>query len=336
MNSILYILTSPKPAFEGTDAVFQEIAALRRSVNGDSINIFPLKKPSSFFPRFLYGWHNLRELQRKEQAVEINHLYAPQLYHYPILKSLKKKVIYTVIASLRGQKQPKKIPSIAEIVISNTRDEAILKNWGISNYSIIRPGLNLDNFSPHYLSFQKELVLLMASAPWESRQFETKGVDMLLQSLKSLPFLKIVFLWRGFLEQEMLERIQFHGVKNQVELINERVDVNAILQKIHGTILLAKTPDLVKAYPHSLIESLTTNKPVIISQAIPMADYVDKNQCGLVLEQFHLENLIKTIEKFAQYYSHLVQQTQKTPKDDFSEQRMVKEYLQVYEKVLQS
>ena len=336
MNTILYILTSPQPILEGTDAVFQEVANLQQATKGNSINIFPLKKPNSFFPRFLYGWHKLKELKRKEEGVQLNHIYAPQLYNYPILKKLRKKVVYSVIASLKGQKRFKKPSYIAHIIISNPRDEVVLKNWGINNYSIIRPGLKLEGFSPHYQAFQKELILLMASSPWESRQFKTKGVDLLLQSLKALPFLKIIFLWRGFLEQEMLQRIKYYGVEQQIELINKRVNVHTILQKVHGAVLLAATPELVKAYPHSLIETLNVNKPIIISQTIPMADYVFKNNCGLVLEQLSLEELILTIEKFAKNYHFLVQQTQKIPKDDFSEKRMVKEYLEVYHKVLAS
>ena len=48
--SVLYLLTSPTPVIEGTDAVFQEVEALRASVGGETLNLNPRKKPGAFFP----------------------------------------------------------------------------------------------------------------------------------------------------------------------------------------------------------------------------------------------------------------------------------------------
>ena len=60
--SVLYLLTSPKPAIEGTDAVLQEVEALGASVGGKMLNLNPRKMPGAFFPQWLFGFHALPSL----------------------------------------------------------------------------------------------------------------------------------------------------------------------------------------------------------------------------------------------------------------------------------
>lgn len=331
--SIQFLLTSPKPAIEGTDAVYQEIQAIQKLAGGTMTNLFPLSQPNSFFPRFLYGWHQRNTLKKQEQQTQINHIYAPVLYYFPILKQLKNPLIYTVIASLKGRKKPsniKALQQIAQIIVSNSRDYNILSDWGFKNHHLIRPGIATQDFQSHTLALQKELVLLMASAPWEAAQFHSKGVDLLLKALQQRPYLKMIFLWRGFLYEEMQAKIKAYQVESQVQIINKKVKVNDILKEVHGTVLLAKTPQLVKAYPHSLIESIVSGKPVIIGNEIPMADDIQEKKCGLVVKDFAIDHFLEQLDVFYENYESLATVCRKLNATDFSEKRMVQEYLQVY------
>lgn len=334
--SIQFLLTSPKPAIEGTDAVFQEIQAIQTAVDGTMTNLFPLQQPNSLFPRFLYGWHQWNTLKQQEQHTRVNHLYAPVLYYFPILKQLKNPLIYTVIASLKGRKKPSQIKALqqlSQIVVSNTRDYQILSDWGFHNHSLIRPGIATQYFQTHALPLQKEMVLLMASAPWEAAQFHSKGVDLLLEALQQRPFIKIIFLWRGFLYEEMLAKIKTYKVESQVHIINEKVQVNDILKQVHATVLLAETPQLVKAYPHSLIESIICGKPVLIGNEIPMADYVAERHCGLVIKNFTIHHLLEQLDFLYKNYAPFAAACQQLGTVDFSEKRMVEEYMKVYKTV---
>lgn len=55
--SVLYLLTVPPPAIEGTEATLQEVSALQSAFAGKSVNLFPLKHPSGLLPKWLYGLH---------------------------------------------------------------------------------------------------------------------------------------------------------------------------------------------------------------------------------------------------------------------------------------
>lgn len=333
---IQYLLTSPQPAIEGTDAVYQEIKAIQQKVGGVQTNLFPLPRPNSIFPRFLYGWHQWNQLKNREKSTQINHLYAPTLYHFPILKQLRNPLIYTIIASLKDRKLPAQahaLQQFAQIIVSNRRDQAILNDWGFQNHSIIRPGITTAHFQAHRLPVRQQFKVLMASAPWELAQFDTKGVDLLLRALQQRPFLHLTFLWRGFLYKEMLTKIKDYQVESQVQLINKKAVVADVLKTVHTTVLIAKTPELVKAYPHSLLESILSGKPVIIGNEIPMADDVEERQCGVVVEDFNLVSLLKQMDALHKNYEYYAQACRTLDRAEFSAQRMVVQYMDIYDKI---
>ena len=331
--SILYLLTSPEPVISGTDAAFQEVQALQSACNGKRINLFPLQKPNSLVPKTVYGWHRIKALREQESHFKINHIFAPTLHYFPVFHCLKNPIVYTVVASVQGQRKPvniNRLKGLHRIVVSNERDRQVLKNWEIHNYSVIHPGVDISEICPFPLPLKKELTLLMASAPWEKAQFNSKGIDLLLEAAANLPFLKLIFLWRGLLFEEIQKKIKYYGVAQKVELINQKVNVNEVLKRVHATILLAKHTYLVKAFPHSLIESLVAGKPVIVSTTIPMADYVEKNGCGIVVDGLQMASLIESIESLMSQYQNLTDHARSCSGKDFSLGRMLEQYRELY------
>ena len=332
--SILYLLTFPEPAIQGTDAVWQDVETLQTTFGGASINLFPFKKPRSFLPMPLYGLHRIKSIRSQENnQLMLNHIFVPTLHYLPVFYFMKNPIVYTVAASLQKQRKPlniHRLNNLHRIVISNERDRQVLESWGINNYSIITPGVDTSGFSSHPLPLKKELILLMASAPWDKAQFSSKGIDLLLETVAKLPFLKLILVWRGLLYEELLEKIGYHGVIQKVEVINKKVNVNDFLKKAHATILLAKHPKLVKSFPHSLIESLAAGKPVIVSKTIPMADYVREHSCGVVVEDLRLESLTDSIESLMNQYQSLSDHANRIRAQDFSLVQMVDQYRILY------
>ncbi len=327
------MLTSPEPVMEGTDAVFQEVAILRAAFNGDALNLFPLRKPSSRFPRQLYGLHKIPVIRRHERRCTLNHLYFPSLYMFPVLRLFRNPIVYTVAASLDGHRKPagiERLNTLHRIVVSNERDAAVLESWGISNYAIIPPGIATQDLVPDSLELDGELTLLMASAPWETQQFDLKGIDVLLEAVARLPFLKLILLWRGLLFENLVERVEQRGISGRVEIINRRVKVDDYLRRAHATILLAKRSDIVKSYPHSLMESLVASKPVIVSNTIPMADFVRQNQCGLVLDEVQIDSLTAAIETLMKRYDDVARNAKQVGPNAFSIGAMVESHRRLY------
>ncbi len=95
---------------------------------------------------------------------------------------------------------------------------------------------------------------------------------------------------------ELQARIARLGIGDRVEIITERVNIGDYLRRAHAAVLLAKKSDIVKAYPNSLIESLLAGKPVIVTEALPMADYVRGRECGIVARDVSQSTILEAIE----------------------------------------
>ena len=333
--SILYIHTAPLPKIVGTDAVFNEAESLASHFGGKQISLFPFVKPSSNVPRFLLGWHCLSRLMALQKQVKLNHVFAPSLFYYPILKYLSKPIIYSVTAAIRPvdlSSRIERLKEIPQIIVSNDRDVKTLRDHAFENFSMVKPGLDLTRFSVGELPLGATFQLLMASAPWEESQFDTKGIDLLFDVLSQVPQFKLKLLWRGRLLEELHKRIRQKKLSDRVEVINEWVDVTSILSKVHATILLVKNADLVKAYPHSLIESIAMGKPVIISKAIAMADYISSKQCGKVVSDFRRETLLDNLLSLKNNYGIYARSTRELGGADFDQQFMISEIEAIYHK----
>ena len=146
--------------------------------------------------------------------------------------------------------------------------------------------------------------------------------------------MKLLFLWRGLLSKGLERRIAARRLADRVEVIDRRVDVNEILARVHATALLAERPDLVRPFPHSLLESLAAGKPVLLSRTLPMSDYVDRHACGVVVERHDLDDLLSALRRMKDGYATLSQAAERSSMAEFSPEHMVSSYRALYERAL--
>jgi glycosyltransferase involved in cell wall biosynthesis len=331
--SILYLLTAPPSVFEGTDAVLQEVDALYQAFGGKILNINPLRASTRHVPKQLLGLHRIKTIRELERQCKINHLYFPTPYFLPILRVLRNPVFYTVTASLDAQKIPPartQLKKLDRIIVSSERDAGVLERWGLTNYVIIPPAIGTSRIVPTPVPLGRELILLMASAPWIGRQFELKGIDLLLATAARLSFLRLVLLWRGVLADELLRRVQRLNIESRVEIVNRKVDVNEHLARAHAAVLLARDGRIVRSFPHSLMESLVAGKPVLLTRAIAMSDYVSKHRCGVVVREMSVEALSSAIDILRRDYAELAGNALRIGPGSFSIETMRDNYRRVY------
>ena len=330
---VLYHLTTPPPVIAGTEAVMQETELLRSRFGGETVFLLPHLRRGTWFPRRFYGLHRLGAIRRMERRVDFHHLYSSQLYYFPLLRFLRRPLVYTVVSGLDGTRR---LPSnellrrIHKIVVQSDRDREILKQRGLANVSTVRPGIDVSRFSHTPLRLGSELVLMAGSAPWTREQFETKGVDVLLRVARQTPSLRLIFLWRGLLLTELRKRVEALGLNERVEILSEWVDVNQVLARAHAAVVLADQPELIKAYPHSLLEALVCGRPVVVNGNVPMADYVRENACGEVAGSLEESELRRTIERLRENYDACRASALRIGKRDFQQEDLLAAYAKVY------
>jgi len=335
--NILYHLTFLPPKMPECVAEVQEISTLRSHFGGDWIYLNPNQYLPVYVPRLLFGFHKLKELRKREANLDLHHVYNPDPFAFPVLHYLRRPGVYSISGGV-GNKRPniRFFNSLAAVVVRDERSLKRLEAWGLDNVFLVRAGVNTTRFTFSPLPLQSELKLMVGSAPWTRAQFRTKGVDALLAAAQQAPQLRMIFLWRGVLADEMRQCIRQMNLAEQVIVLDRQVDVNEILAGVHATINLATTPGIVHSYPHSLLDSLAAGKPVLVSRAIPMADYVEQTGCGKVVENVTPTDILTAIESLAGEYEELQKVARQVGQKDFSQQQMIASYGRVYERVLGS
>jgi glycosyltransferase involved in cell wall biosynthesis len=195
---------------------------------------------------------------------------------------------------------------------------------------VVRPGIDLTRFAPTPPPTDIPPTLLMGSAPWTREQFRTKGVDALLAMAQRDPELHLVFLWRGILYEEMMRRVRASGLSDRVEVINQRVDVNAVLARVHAAVILTTEETLIKAYPHSLLEALAVGRPVVVSRSVLMATEIVQRGCGVVIDEVNVTSIQQALEQLFREYPGYRRQALEFDKHQFASEKMLTAYAQIY------
>ena len=335
---ILYHLTVLPPQRPRCEALSQEIQILQDYFGGKLVYVNPNQSSPLYIPRLLFGISQLKALHDHEHSVDLHHLYNPDPYPFPYLLRLRKPVIYTVSSGVNKQRiNVGFLNKLAAVTVYDKRSLQHLRSAGLQNVHLIPPGIDTSRFThtPLPLPPEGKIKLLMASAPWTPNQFHTKGIEALLEAARQFPRLYLTFLWREVLTEKMERRIRDLGLTQRVTLINKYVDVNRVFAGVHATIALATDPAIIKAYPHSLLDSLAAGKPVLISKTIPMAEYVKEKNCGVVVDNIAAESILEAITTLENSYKSLAMQAQKVGQRDFSLSSLLQAYGHLYRRVLQ-
>lgn len=353
--NILYHLTILPPEMPECDAVLQEIEALRGHFGGDMIYLNPnrplrARRLPLRLPRLVFGIHKLSQLRNRERDLDIHHLFNPDPFPFPVLRALRRPIVYSLTGGVedgesnslskgaipRARHNVAFFASCAAITVADERSLERLRSWNLGNGVLVRPGVDTTRFTCSRLPLRSEIKLMVGSAPWSRSQFRQKGIEALLAAAQRSPRLRLVFLWRGVLADEMERRVHRMGLEERVEILNKKVNVNQVLASVHASVALATNPAIIRSYPHSLMESLAAGKPVLVSRCIPMADYVERTGCGEIVESLASTSILDAVDALAVEYRELQSTAQQVGQRDFSQQAMIASYERVYGHILGS
>lgn len=315
----------------GADAVLQEITALRERFGGEVINLYPFGKLAFAFPRFLYGLPTLPRLAAALRQRKIVHLYHAAPYGFPVMR-LAKRVIFTVTAGL-GPEGPEgdrgALDRVGTLVVSDEGERDILRDRGYGSVEVVPPAVDTAAFSHTPCPPGKTFGLLIGSSPWTKAQFVTKSILAFLDAVLLDQSLEVTFLWRGPFAADLEREVAGRSIGDRVTIINERVDVNDVLRRVSAAAVICRDPAAIRAYPHSLLDSLAAGKPVIVSGNLPMAKYVGGKGCGVVAGGWSAKEILHAVEELKGSYSSC-QEMAVAAAGDFSLPAMLSSYEKIY------
>jgi len=337
--SVAYLVPTPPPVYPETEAYRQEIQALLTSSGGRVVYI----NPNRFLPRHcrlqiprpFFGFLELPMLLATRHEYRLVQIYSPTLYRYPLLRAMGLPVVY----NLTGGCVPQHLDGewfdrLGIVTVATDEIGDRLRRRGIRRVRTVRAGIETSRFTHRPLPVKDKFHLLMASAPWTEAQFAEKGVDALLEAMARDRSLRLSFLLRGVLSDQMARRIRDAGVEERAQVLDGPVDMNEVFATVHATANLATTADVVKAYPHSLMESLAAGKPVLVSRAIPMSQYVEDNGVGQVVEEVTAESIGAAVAELRRVYRGAEERALEAGQRDFPLQGMTRSFLAIHDELV--
>lgn len=318
------------------DAVIQEIDSIRKLAPGRICHLYPTRTPGTHFPRRLWGIQHLWHIMQADRSVDLHHIFNPDPFDFLILRYMHRPIIYTVVTGVTALQHDavlKLSRHTSKIIVQTDSQLSMLNQWGVKGAARIKPGIHTNHFSTVYPVPSTPPTLFMGSAPWSEAQFRSKGVETLLDFAKARPEVHLIFLWRGVLEAQMRQRVAAAGLRDRVEIISEQIDVNQVLARTHAGVALAVETTLIKAYPHSLLESLAAGKPVILSRTVPMSADVERLGCGIVVDQIDVNTITQAVDALFKDYASYAQAAQRARQTLIDEDQMAQAYLALYHEV---
>jgi len=336
---LLYLLPILPPKIPEAEAISQEIELLRTQHPGQIVYLNPnIHWPKSLprIPRLFFGWHKLAALWQIERNIDLHHFYNPDPFAYPILRWLRKPVVYSLSGGLTPQFNRHYFARMGAITTLSDIDQHTLQQQGLRNVFRVRPSVDAARFTIHPLPLTDNgpIRLMMASAPWTLAQFASKGIDALLAATQRNPRLHLVLLWRGVLLDEVHRRIAAARVAERVTVIDGLADLNAVLATVHASIVLAADAQIIKAYPQSLLDSLAAGKPILLSRAIPFAQDVERTNCGQIIESVTPEAILHALDALIAHYPQHTTNIQPLIQSHFSPAATLATFTQAYQHAL--
>lgn len=184
-------------------------------------------------------------------------------------------------------------PKLAGIIAQGRSLQTRLVDMDVApgKVHLVYPWVDLERFKCAEPPAADEFRLLFASAPTVEKagedNFESKGVSLLLDSLKELSKwhkVSLFMFWRGKYNGRLHEKINVAGLKSRIKVIDRVADMPLFYNNCHATVIPFKNLRRSPEIPLSAVESLACGRPVISTDVPEISSIIQTYNCGSVGE----------------------------------------------------
>jgi glycosyltransferase involved in cell wall biosynthesis len=343
--NVLYHTSTYNSKFSRWDAVGQEIKLLSDNFGGKIFAFGPQNRWTSQLQQLIFKLPAIFEqgyfyqAKRFEDQIDLHHIFYPRLRDFRYLKILKKPIIYSVVSQNMGYSTPKEMIKNAQkmtyidlFVVATAKDKEALAKAGLKNVQFVLPGIDIQKFYQIQRPKKIKKKLLMASPPTSPNRFWERGIDLVLALLSEIKDLKMTFFWRKVAYEKIVRLVRDKKLNQRVTIINRLINPVRYLAGLDGAIAVFRKTEGNKAYPNSIIESLASGRPVIVSSIMPIAEVIKKYRSGVIVKP-NKKSLIKGIGQYYRNYSKLTKNTRQAVRK-FSQKRLLADYQKIYQQLI--
>jgi glycosyltransferase involved in cell wall biosynthesis len=267
----------------------------------------------------------------------VNHVFVSYAsWRQALLFSLFRKPIVLTVTSCFERVKKLPLENVNMIVLESLKDfDLFAERVGVSKVRVVMPCVDLKRFKPsreREFNGKRPIEVLFASSCVNKTDFKNKGVLALLDAVKIVDGVNVVFAWRGSHKNLLLKEIKKRGLVERVEVTDFIVNAPKLFNGC-DVVFAVFSSKVGKSVPNSALEGLACGKPVLVSKESGLSELVD-GKCGasVVLNPTKIVAALKKIKRGYRVYSI---NARKLAVKSFSEERFVKNYKAVYAEVLE-
>lgn len=278
-------------------------------------------------------------------------------YGSEVAKSLKIPNVVTIRSIYYKRKfnfqhfvESRLVKNATRIVFNSERGRDLFKQRIKANNIItILNGINLNKFSDtvesnliydkYDISQKRKIILIPARICKEKGQHVVvKVIPEILKITENLHFIFIGNSQPG--QEEYLQSLKNFAIQNNVENHITWIDFSSDMAQFYKSSFAVLLPSFLEGTPRVLLEALSVGVPVIGSSIDGINEIIEPGQNGY---KFDLNNPHTLIQAFStlnslteNQYAQMKIACRKFAEDKYTIQRMIAEYEQLYERVLQN
>jgi glycosyltransferase involved in cell wall biosynthesis len=197
---------------------------------------------------------------------------------------------------------------------------------------VISPGVDL-NFYTSTPAPAGRFRLLFASSPASPTEFEARGIPLMIELARRCPDVELVFLWRQWIGANAMRRA-FEGLQPPPNVTSEwrdATDMRTIYQGVHAT-MCCFSRDFGKSCPQSVIESLASGRPVLVTDTCGIGDLIRAHGAGAVTSR-DVESLERGVQTLRTHYARLALHARTLAETHFNLSVFCEKYAALYEEI---
>jgi glycosyltransferase involved in cell wall biosynthesis len=275
-----------------------------------------------------------------ERMTDINHIYSevsPWLY----FKTLRKKPTVLTIASEKGEPIAEFVDRCDVIAVQTEGMKRRLDGCNIDSRKVrlVYPGIDLSSFKrrsrPVDLCRPK---VLLATFPRTAEELEGRGVLFLIKVAKRYPEIEFHMVsrpWRsgGTSLSAVKQVLERERIANVFVMEGVREAMGELYSEYDFTVIPYMTADGGKECPRSLVESMASGVPILISDAAPFSSFVALHNCGCVYSR-SVEGFALALEMGQKSHAQMGKNAEKCAHTYFDREQTYRTYARIYDSLL--
>jgi glycosyltransferase involved in cell wall biosynthesis len=178
--------------------------------------------------------------------------------------------------------------------------------------------------------------VLFATTPNRPEGLETRGINLLLEAARRLPDVDFFLPWRPWAGANRLAAIAQRNAPANVHMSTAlQPDMANLFQATDATIAPFLQTNDMKICPTSLVESLASGRPLLVSTNVGLADLVRDEGAGQVFEPA-ADALCDAVNALRCDYQQQAANARRTAERHFDVRACHHQYEELYQEVLRS